>query len=429
MTAPTLTVPGRPGPGSLALALGCALGLRVLAALLLDRHVASHAPQNLCLFPDTRIYWALAQTIRAGQPYQVSLWGVPHYALRTPGYPLFLAGCQALFGERTLPVRLVQALVGVSCPWLLYRLMRRLRPVEGHGHRGTVPFLAAWLVALDPFAIVLAVLLLSESVFVPLMLLGLWGMSGLWAEPEAAPPGGQWLRSLAAGAATGAAILIRPSWALFLPIVLVLWVLASEPTRRTAAVRGALGVALGTALVMAPWWVRNDAVFGRFVPTALWMGPSLYDGLHPGATGKSDMRFLDDPQVRILDEPSLDATLTARAWAFARSHPVKALRLALVKSARFWSPWPNAETLSSPLVAVASAVVSLSVYALMIVGGWELRRDFRALVLLAGPLLYFWVLHMLFVGSIRYRIPGAIPALGLAAVGAFRLVRVRPAGR
>ena len=53
---------------------------------------------------------------------------------------------------------------------------------------------------------------------------------------------------------------------------------------------------------MAPWWVRNARVYGRFVPTALWMGASLYDGLNPAATGASDMRFLDEPEIWPLDE-------------------------------------------------------------------------------------------------------------------------------
>ena len=77
--------------------------------------------------------------------------------------------------------------------------------------------------------------------------------------------------------------------------------------------------------------------------------------------------------------------------------------------------------LRAPGVAVASAIVTIPLFGLVALGAWDRRRDVRALALLLGPILYFCALHMVFVSSIRYRIPGMVPALGLAAVGWDRL--------
>jgi 4-amino-4-deoxy-L-arabinose transferase-like glycosyltransferase len=418
MTRPTPQLRVWNRHAALAVVLGSGFVVRAAAAFALQAYVDRTVPPRRCVFPDADIYLLLARAIRRGEPFQVSQWGVPHFALRTPGYPLFLAACEGLFGENLLAIRLVQATLGAGCAWLVYRLAIRVLPAEP----ARVPVWAALLAAVEPYVAVLSILLLSESLFVPLLLAALVGMAGLWSPRGSAEAKGGALRAVATGVAVGAAILVRPSWALFVPGLLLVWVVASERTGRARAMRGALLVCLGAAIVMSPWWYRNWRVYGRFVPTALWAGASLYDGLNPAATGASDMRFLDEPEIRRLDEPAQDAELFARTWAFVRANPRRALELAVIKSGRFWSPWPNADSLSAPGVAWASALITLPVYALIIVGAWDRRRDLRALVLLLGPLLYFWVLHMLFVGSVRYRIPGLVPALVLAALGAERLL-------
>jgi hypothetical protein len=136
------------------------------------------------------------------------------------------------------------------------------------------------------------------------------------------------------------------------------------------------------------------------------------------------MDFLAAPEFWPLDEETQDAVLRARAVDFVRARPGRAGWLALVKAGRFWSPWPNAEAFYSPVLAVASAVVTLPVFALISLGLWDRRRDARALALLALPLAYTFALHLVFVSSMRYRVPPLVPALGLAALG-WKRVRER----
>lgn len=392
-----------------AILLGFAL--RAVAAWLVDR-VAS-GKGRLCLFDDADIYWQLAKAIRRGAPFAVNQWGVPHFALRTPGYPLFLAACQGAFGEQTLAVRLVQAALGAGCVGMLYRLVERTRPGAGWGVAAT----AALLAAIDPYSVGMSALILSEGLFVPLMVASLWVLAVLWPANIEERPRSWIVPALAAGALSGAAILVKPSWALFPPACLAAWVATARGMRGETLQKAAV-VGLGLVLAMAPWWARNAAVYGRFVPTALWLGASLYDGLHPGATGASDMEFLNAPDVRAMEETAQDALLRDRAVGFARAHPGAVARLALVKAGRFWSPWPNAESFRSRWVALVSAAATLPIFGLMLAGAWACRRDARALVLLAGPVLYVAAVHLAFVSSIRYRVAGTIPALGLAAIGA-----------
>jgi 4-amino-4-deoxy-L-arabinose transferase-like glycosyltransferase len=416
------------------LILQVALGLRILAADAIDLYVHRGGSDRLCIFPDTLIYWGLARTIRAGATFEYVEWSdIPHFALRTPGYPLFLAGCQALFGERTLAVRLVQAVLGSLAVYLVDRLTGELLAPGAPGcagetlpsRRWTAPRVAALITAVNPYYLLMSSLILSEAVFVPLMLAALWGLAILWVEPAGPNTKARlkaFLVALASGGAAGLAILVRPSWALFVPAILFFWVTVKLRDRHAfvVAARRALVFSLGLAAVMSPWWARNARTYGRFVPTALWMGASLYDGLNPRATGASDMAFLGDREIWPLDEQDQDAELTRRAVEFARANPGKVLSLAWVKLGRFWSPWPNAEGFRLPALAWASTAVEVPLLGLMMLGGWDRRRDPRAWALLAGPVLYFCALHLVFASSVRYRIPGEMPAMGLAAIGLVR---------
>lgn len=397
----------------IATAVFVGIVVRVVLAFVADGMAAARG--RLCFFDDTGIYWHLAGTILRGEPYVVMQYDQPHFALRTPGYPLFLAGCRALFGDGTLGPRVVQAICAGLSVLVLVALVRRAMPTKASGGREPSLLLwTAWLSALEPWSAGMSVLLLSEALFIPLMLAGLWGLGRLFGVKRV----GYWAwgcAGLFAGVLQGIATLVRPSWALFAPMAALVLLLVAPKARRGWACAGVAGMAVGASALMAPWWVRNGLVIGHFVPTAVWFGASLYDGLRPDADGASDMRFLDDPEVRALDEWGQDRELRRRAVRFMSENPLTAARLALIKLGRYFSPWPNDANLRSVWVVLGSALVTIPLFVLISLGCWKQRGNVLALVLLAGPLVYFAAVHAVFVSSVRYRIPAMVPTLGLAA--------------
>jgi hypothetical protein len=190
--------------------------------------------------------------------------------------------------------------------------------------------------------------------------------------------------------------------------------------------------------VMAPWWVRNYAITGKFVPSTLQVGASLYDGWHAGASGSSDenMAFSIEAMQRILREEALlansssevestlewriDRRLHQEAWGWARENPSDALRLGLIKFRKTWSPFPTARELSNPMVVLWEAVSYLFILIMSAVGLWSLRADSRRWIeacWFIAPCVYLALLHMVFVGSVRYRQPGVLILCGLAGIG------------
>ena len=181
---------------------------------------------------------------------------------------------------------------------------------------------------------------------------------------------------------------------------------------------------MATVVVVAalvPWWVRDWAVFDRFVPTTTRLGVTLYDGLREGATGGTDMRFERElmSETSRLSELEYDAFYRQRSWEAVRADPGRAIRLAATKFGRLWSPVPRAAEAQSPVYRA----LSLAAYVPM-VGGAMLgllvlvRRRTGVLALLLVPIAWVTMVHLVLVGSIRYRVPVEPLAFLLAGVAA-----------
>ena len=135
----------------------------------------------------------------------------------------------------------------------------------------------------------------------------------------------------------------------------------------------------------------------------------------PQADGSSNQAFLAAmPKVAALDEVARDRALRDLAWEQIRANPARVFPLAWTKFLRTWSLTPNVAEYSSGVVALAAAGYTLLVLALALVGLWQswqgktqpANKRIRRLQLLVWlPVVYFTLLHCVFIGSVRYRIP------------------------
>jgi hypothetical protein len=182
------------------------------------------------------------------------------------------------------------------------------------------------------------------------------------------------------------------------------------------------------AVTMSPWWLRNYTITGRFVPTSLQVGASLYDGLSPHATGASEMQPVDEfarsyraslpPERRFTAaewEVELDHALREAALDWARKNPRRALRLAGVKFLRMWNIWPNAAEFQSWRLRLILAATYAPLLVLGLWGAWRWSLRDWPFALCVMPAIYFTLLHVVFVASIRYRQPAMLPLIVLAA--------------
>jgi len=367
-------------------------------------------------FGDSDGYWRLGQAIAAGQPYE---YGADGRAFRTPGYPLLLA---PLFwiGGPDAPViwgRVHSALMGTAAVAGVWWLTQKL-------FAWPAAPIAATFAALYPGAIGMGVFVLTEAPFTCFLLLQL----GWWIQGARASSRWQVMAwGIATGLAAAAATLVRPSWLLFTPVAGFLAVLFASTPLRTRQLLLTTAAMAGLIVGMTPWWVRNYSIFGKFIPTSLQVGASLYDGLSPQADGSSEMSFVPKftAAQRAADAESgvgpegfelrLDARLRDAALAWAREHPLAVARLAAVKLGRMWNVWPNQTEFRSWPLRLAVALTYAPIMLLAIAGTWRFRQIGWPLALLWLPAVYLSLMHMVFVGSIRYREPAVLVLLAPAA--------------
>jgi 4-amino-4-deoxy-L-arabinose transferase-like glycosyltransferase len=423
-------------------------------------------------FPDSEAYWALAQKIADRQPYELN---PDRRVFRTPGYPALLAYlyrldlCRLAGDEPPVMwARAINAFLGVLAVVAVMVLTAMLFD------RKTAA-LAGAITAVYPSAISMSTFVLAEAPFCPLMLLQLIFWIKAW---RARATKRKFRFAFGAGLVAGLATLVRPSWLLFTPLAVVfgtvgVLVFSRNPFGRKndhsaspqeenppASYRPSVTVVdrsfpqhalIGAALIlgfvaaMSPWWYRNWKITGHFVPTTLQVGESLYDGLNPQATGASDMRFVDDfrSQLRAEDakavsgevpqtgfEERLDNRMRDAAIDWAAGHPASVIRLAGIKFLRIWNVWPNEASLRHWGLRLVLMLAYLPVLLFAIHGAWRFARCGWPYVLCFLPAVYFTCLHVVFVGSIRYRQPAMLPLIAIAAGAMVQAARKwKPANR
>ena len=216
--------------------------------------------------------------------------------------------------------------------------------------------------------------------------------------------------------------------------------LGQSPWERLSWNEPAVGVAVLAAMlvVLAPWWIRNWHVTGRFIPTTLQVGASLYDGLSPTATGASEMKFFagfiaaereHDAGATDLFEVRLDRRMRREAVEWAMTHPAQATRLALVKIGRMWNIWPNEPSFSTWPVRLVVAGTYVPIMILALVGAWRTFHLGLPYMLCWFPAVYFTLLHAVFVSSIRYREPPLLALIVLAVAAVFGPISAMPSRR
>jgi 4-amino-4-deoxy-L-arabinose transferase-like glycosyltransferase len=348
-------------------------------------------------FPDTSKYIAAGRSL-----FRTGL--ITHHNLM-PLYPIlaFLTG-GGLF------LKLLDIALSTATIWLIYSLS-----LDWFNSKGGA-LISALLAALYPFFIFYSVSRLTETSYLFLLVL-----SFLLLHRK---------KYLAGSVFLVLSILLRPTLDMLAPLLILAfsWIVHRAPWKQTLK-RLAIYLVV-YALLMSPWWYHNFVKYGRFVRLNLGDGIVLYSGNNPlnrsgGGIGGVDVEL---SQFNVIKDPfEKNAAMKQAARQYIQENPARFIRMAGVKFLRFWRLWPYADEYTDWKFVAASIlsyglVLLLSVIFFVFFSRKALRSVVPPLLLIA----YLTVVHMVTIGSIRYRLPLEPFLIVFAGYALARLVQRSP---
>lgn len=378
-------------------------------------------------FPDSHRYIRVARNIAAGRgPIESET----IRAATDPLYPAMLSVPILLGAESEEAImrsgRIINIAFALMSIAILASLTRRLLTDRS-------ALIAATILALDPILLYFNALVLTESCYITLLLgavyclvrFGTFPSQREVEDPTLALPlsrGGNtrklsmgWL--IGAGLGMGLGILLRSS-SLFLPLLLVPFVWHSvrrlsngSRSFNTSTVLASAIFLLSSVVVLIPTIICNHHQFDRIVLVRTGGGASLLEALGPWADGSPGMdRIVYPPTPPKANEVERDEIYKRAAWTWARDNPTAVLKLAWTKLLRTWSVTIQAPGYQNSAYAAICWATVAPEFVLALYGLWLLRRRRWLLFLVLAPASYYTLVHMVYVGSVRYRVP-AMPLI------------------
>ena len=450
-----------------------AFALRVAMFLVLWQWfiVLGNLPQSASYYPivegDSSSYFILSQNLL--QHHEYSLSASPPFvpeSFRLPGYPFFLYFFQ-LLGFPLVLIILIQMMLGSGSVVLTYLIGKKFLSEK-------TALIAALLLSIEPTTLFFSTFVGSETIFVFALLLGIY----LFLQKEGAVVR-RLLLAFAGGLLFGFAILTRVIAQFLPPLMLVAYIAfyrkELRPYARSIAHLAAFSI--GIILVIAPWSLRNHALYDVFdisatpyVNFAQYNLPLFYSYSHRVPLGETfamyqaPLRSSTTPAASLTNKPifqkQIRDTLEGNFFSYLYFHAVKTVPFFVTDGVRDMNryvglvPIPPDQTnfsdmlIRGDIAGIAKYFISPSPNLWMLLVGsvpWILitalwlfelayvlikRPDtFWFVCIASGIILYFAFL----TGPVtehRYRMPAAPFMLLLAVEGArtlWRVLRIRDA--
>ena len=209
------------------------------------------------------------------------------------------------------------------------------------------------------------------------------------------------------------AVLTRPTLDLINPLLVFIFSFFVFQKGNKQSIKYVFVYILVYLTLMTPWWFYQHNKYDDFVRLTLADGIVLYSGnnsMNVTGGGVGRRNGVSDADLRIFnnikDPIERNNAMKADAFNYIIDHPAHFVKMAAIKFVRFWRLWPYTEHYQQWYI-VASSLLSYGVVLILSIG--FVIKNSKAKFLLLLPIfiliMYLSAVHMVTIGSIRYRFP------------------------
>ncbi len=310
---------------------------------------------------------------------------------REPLYSLFLAGIYYLFGHSYTAVRIIQAILGALVCLVVFEIAKNL-------FASKVAILAGLLSAFSPSQIKISEKLLSENLYTFLLSIAILLILKQTKSKN-------YICLALLGIFLGLASLTRYV-IVFFPFFIIVFIgrsLIPEDYSIKKRVFSALVLIFFFILPILPWTIRNWSVHHKFIPIVSRTGAGLYYSYFPKDGKIYGFNISDEntEKAKLLGSETEESNyLIKLTLKFIKEHPWRVLKLEVLKTAYFWSPFDWEIIGSGVYNYIYGFIFPFIIFGLII-----MRKRFRELLVICLPVFYAFLLALITYGSPRFRLP------------------------
>ncbi|MCM8818097.1 MAG: glycosyltransferase family 39 protein [Candidatus Omnitrophica bacterium] len=338
--------------------------------------------KNQLYFDDEYEYFKMAENFLLGKGLIVS---ENFKSFRPPLYPLILS-MLIILKFNILSIRILQSLISTFTIYLIYLTGKEIF------NRKTGAF-SACISAVYPFFVFYNGFLLTETLFVFLVVLSIFYLIKMVDSNGKI--------SFKSGVIMAISGLTRPTFQLYFPVS-ILHILFFKDKLKTK-LKKILVISTGFVLSLSPWIIRNYKIFHKFIPGTTMGGWVFWEGNNPYSEGGPCSYFPEN--IHLIEETARDKILYKMAFKVIKENPDRFFHLLKNKFKRFWNIVPNAPEFEKKIFYRFISVFSFGIMIPFFIIGFFISLKNKKAQFFHSLIILFTIFHIIFLASIRYRLP------------------------